>query len=328
MSTNESFHINGENIAVGENKVFNVHIARLPSNTPIHISMHVFRSTKAGPTLLVTGGVHGDEVNGVEIVRRCLVQNLFENLLCGSVIAIPIVNVYGFINFSRDLPDGKDVNRSFPGTRGGSLASRVAQTLSKTIIPLIDYGIDFHTGSASRHNYPQVRYTAQDNVSEQLAHIFAPSCLIPNNPIPKSFRLETGKQGKSMLVFEGGEALRYNADSIQQGMDGLKRVMQHLGMIAEAPPPPSTSLKFRRTSWLRSPRSGLFLWHKNSGNYVAKGETIGEINSPDGDENTSVVAHKSGFIFGHNNSPIVSQGDALFHIGYDEEMVRHNTNCR
>ena len=155
---NKVMTIAGKSVRRGEKETIQLHIANLPSGTPIHLSLHVYRAKKPGPVMLVTGGVHGDEVNGIEIVRRSIVDGFYENLLCGTAIVIPIVNVYGFINYSRDLPDGKDVNRSFPGHSRGSLASRVARAITKEILPHCDFGIDFHTGGAARYNFPQIRF--------------------------------------------------------------------------------------------------------------------------------------------------------------------------
>jgi len=311
----DTIEIAGHKIVPGQQSVLELDIAKLPSGTPIHLFVHIFRSASPGPTLLVCGGVHGDEVNGVEIVRRALEQHLFEDLKMGSIIAIPLVNVYGFINFSRDLADGKDVNRSFPGNAAGSLASRVAHALTNEIIPAFDYGIDYHTGGASRYNYPQIRHTEGDKKAAELARVFAAPYLIENNAISKSFRKEALKNDKPILVFEGGEALRYDAHSIEVGVAGLQRVMQYLGMIEEAPKPQTPPLSFHNTHWVRSPRSGLFLWHHRSGERVTEGMLLGEINDPQAQEKVPVLADTNGYIIGHNNAPVVSQGDALFHIG-------------
>jgi len=307
-----------QKIPLGQNSVIELDIARLPSGTPIHLNVHVHRSANPGPTLLICGGVHGDEVNGVEIVRRALGERLFKDMKAGSVIAIPLVNVYGFINFSRDLADGKDVNRSFPGSPTGSLASRVAHILTNKVVPLFDYGIDYHTGGASRHNHPQIRYSKSDEKAAELAQVFAAPYTIANTPISKSFRKEALKKGKPILVFEGGESLRYDTQSVEVGIAGLKRVIQHLGMIDTAPAADYSTHIFTDTHWIRSPRSGLFLWHHCSGEYITKGTLLGEINDPQAQEKTPVLANSNGYIVGHNNAPVVSQGDALFHVGVGE----------
>ena len=313
--------IDEHNIVPGQNAVLKLNVAKLPSGTDIHLSVHIFRSREPGPSVLITGGMHGDEVNGVEIVRRAIVHRYFDNLKCGSVIAIPLINIYGFINFSRDVVDGKDVNRSFPGNINGSLASQVAHTLTNKILPLVDFGMDFHTGGASRYNYPQVRYSKKDDSAKALAKAFAAPYILPRNVIDKSFRKAAADMGKPIIVFEGGETLRYDAFSLNEGLNGMRRVLASKGMIDKEgiPAQEKQIVMLKRATWIRASRSGLFLWHIDSGNYVDEGELLGTVNDPYGNEEVPILANKSGYIFGHNNAPVVNRGDALFHIGYDFE---------
>ena len=310
--------VNKKKIFLGEKQLIKLNVARLPSGNLISLRIHVFRSQNPGPVMLVMGGLHGDEINGVEIVRRTIEQKLFENLNVGSVIAIPLLNIYGFINFSRDVSEGKDVNRAFPGNMSGSLASRVAAALTKRVLPAVDFGIDFHTGGGSRYNYPQIRFSKGDKKAEELAKAFAAPYLLRKTNIPKSLRKVAMGMKKPIIVFEGGEALRFDSLSIENGIAGLKRVMHAQGMIDMAPTPDITPKIFNKTSWLRASRSGIFLWFKQSGAEVKVGEQLGVINDPYGESKVRVLAHRSGFIIGHNNAPVVSQGDALFHIGYDD----------
>jgi predicted deacylase len=308
--------INGTEVAPGEHKIVKLAVGRLPSGNTIRIQAHVYRSEKPGPCVLVLAGVHGDEINGVEIVRRAITQDYFKPLSMGTVIAIPILNIYGFINFSRDVPDGKDVNRSFPGNTQGSLASRVARTLTKKVLPLCDYVLDFHTGGRSLYNYPQVRYTNSHDSSVELARLFSAPLLVAKPTIQKSLRKVATDQGKPTLVFEGGESLRYDGFAIQKGLEGLKRVLVGLGLSSKEVDyrPPIAIIE--KTIWVRAPRAGMFLWHKCSGNEVHKGEVLGHINDPYGDGSIKVVAKRDGLIIGHNNAAVVSQGDALFQLGY------------
>jgi predicted deacylase len=317
----QPFILNKKTIELGQNGEVQILVARLPSGTVIKLRIHVFRSENPGPTLLVMGGVHGDEINGVETVRRMVEDKMFHNLEKGSVIAIPLLNVYGFINFSRDASDGKDVNRSFPGNSKGSLASRVAATLTRNVLPLVDIGIDFHTGGSARYNFPQVRYSSKHPESFELAKVFAAPYLIAKPAIEKSLRKVMVSQKKPHLVFEGGESLRYDGFSIDNGIAGTKRVMQHLGMIKNAPKPKRKVIVFEKSSWVRADRSGLFRWSQQSGAKVSKGEPLGFINDPYGENKNTVLAHQDGFIIGHNNAPVVSAGDALFHIGYRSQVL-------
>ncbi len=313
--------VNKKIINPGENQIIKLNVARLPSGNLISLRIHVFRSEKPGPVMLVMGGVHGDEINGVEIVRRTIEQKLFENLNIGSVIAIPLLNIYGFINFSRDVSEGKDVNRAFPGNMSGSLASRVAAALTKRVLPAVDFGVDFHTGGGSRYNYPQIRFSKGDKKAEELAKIFAAPYLLCKANIAKSLRKVAMGMKKPIIVFEGGEALRFDSLSIENGLAGLKRIMHAQGMIESAPAPDIAPKIFNKTSWLRASRSGIFLWSKQSGVEVKAGEPLGIINDPYGESSVRVFAHRSGYIIGHNNAPVVSQGDALFHIGYDDQSI-------
>lgn len=309
-------NINGIEIAPGEQDSIKISVGQLPSGTRISILAHIYRSTEPGPTMLALGGVHGDEINGVEIIRRAVDEGLFENLVKGNVIAIPLLNIYGFINFSRDVPDGKDVNRSFPGSTSGSLASRVARTITKKILPLVDFGIDFHTGGRSLYNYPQIRFSTNHPESEQLAQDFGPPFAMGMRTIPKSLRKTALDLNKPMIVFEGGESLRYDALSIEKGLDGLKRVLVQRGMLKGRAKNKKVRI-FQKTKWVRAEKAGMFLWIKCSGNPVEKGDVIGQINGPYGKSKTIwVKAKEKGIIIGHNNAPVVSQGDALFHIAY------------
>ena len=311
--------INGNRVLPGERSLIKLEVSTLPSGTNIFIEAHVFRAHEPGPNVLLVGGVHGDEINGIQIVRKAIELRNFENLKRGSVIAIPLLNVFGFINFSRDVPDGKDVNRSFPGTRKGSLASRVARALTKEIMPNVQYILDFHTGGASRYNLPQTRYSILDKKAKEIAMVFSPSAVLQKGMIPNSFRKTAYEMGITAIVYEGGEAVRLDGFAIDKGYDGMLRVLQHLGLIEKAPMEMSEPLHFTKTSWIRAPQSGLFVWTKKSGSFVVKGEPLGSLKDPQGSSSLRVLANRNGFIIGHNNSSVVHAGDALFHIGYDQK---------
>lgn len=313
--------INKEKVLPGESALVRINVGRLPSGTRISIKAHVFNSINPGPVVLLLGGVHGDEINGVETIRKMLFEDKFENLNKGTIIAIPIVNIYGFINFSRAVPDGKDVNRSFPGSLNGSLASRVARVIAQKIIPHVDYIIDLHTGGSSRFNFPQVRYTASDENSFELAKVFGAPFVIKKPLIAKSLRKIANDKKIPIIVYEGGESLRFDGYSIQLAIDGISRVLNHLGMSNFTIAPPEKMIHFTKTVWIRAARSGLFMWSKRSGQRILKDEIIGVTNDPQGLRSTSVVASRSGYIIGHNNASVVNQGDALFHISYDYEDI-------
>ena len=315
--------VNGKAIYPGESDIIQLDVGEIPSGTNINMNVHIFRSKTPGPTGLVLAGVHGDEINGIEIVRRAIEAGLFEDLQLGSIIAIPIVNIYGFINFSRDVPDGKDVNRSFPGNMRGSLASRVARTLTKIIMPVIDFGLDFHTGGASRYNFPQIRYTRTDSEAKAMALTFGAPLLLSKPILKNSLRKVAKDLSIPMIVYEGGESLRLDGFAIEKGLEGLKRVLHSKGMIDDEIPINNKVIHIQKTSWLRAPEAGLFTWSQKAGTRIQKGEPVGIINDPDGFKKIVIQARRDGVIIGHNNAPVVNMGDALFHIGYDykEEVL-------
>ncbi len=308
--------INNTIIEPGENQTLRLNVSKLPSGTVISLYAHVFRSKNPGPTVLLAGGVHGDEINGVEIVRRAVDEGLFNELNCGTVIAIPLVNLYGFINFSRELPDGKDVNRSFPGSKSGSLASRVAGVITREIIPLVDYGIDFHTGGQSIHNFPQIRAFKDDPASLKLADIFSPPLILETGLLAKSFRKECFKRDVPMIVFEGGESLRIDENSIEEGLNGIKRVLNHFKMTKIKVPKQKEPVVYKNHTWMRAAASGIFVAKKKTGDYVEKGEFMGYITDPYTTKKHKITAKHNGFIFGHDNKPVVNIGKALFHVCY------------
>ncbi len=312
----EGITIDGNTVKPGETRYLELNVARLPSGTQITMPVHVIRSKNPGPVVLLSGGMHGDEVNGIEIVRKFLSEDFAEKLKCGSLVAMPIINVYGFINFSREVPDGKDINRSFPGKEDGSLASMVAYMMTTHILPVIDFGIDFHTGGASRSNYPQIRYEEGDKTAEAIAGAFhAPFTL--NSPVIKgSFRETANHLGKSVVVFEGGETLRIDRKTVETGIMGIQRVLNHFDMLAKAPKPATNTIYFKESHWVRAEVSGLFRHKKESGNKVKEGQTIGYISSPTNDYSVKVKSPFDGYIIGHNNFPLIHKGDALFHIGF------------
>ncbi len=309
--------INGTEIKPGKDAIVKIKVGNLPSGNTINLFAHVYRSKNPGPTMLVLGGVHGDEINGIEIVRRSVKAGLFKKLNAGAVIAVPLLNVYGFINFTRDLPDGKDVNRSFPGSSRGSLASRVAFILTKHILPLADFGLDFHTGGRSIHNYPQLRVNPEDKKSMNLAKVFNPPFIIHSKPISRSLRKEATKRGIPMVVYEGGESLRVDSFSVDEGINGIKRVMLSEGMIKEKVPA-QKSIVVKNSKWIRASQAGLFIPYKQSGDHVEKGEALGHVTDPYGNKESKIKSPVKGVIYGHNNIPLLHLGDALFHVGFED----------
>ena len=313
--------INGIEIKPGEQKSIEVNIARLPSHTSIDIVINVARSKKDGPVLLLMGGLHGDEINGVEIIRR-IIDRQHNIPDIGTVICIPILNIYGFIHFSRFVPDGKDVNRSFPGNKNGSLASRIAYYLMKSIIPQISYGVDFHTGGDDKSNFPQIRCVLRDEVNQQLASAFHAPFTIDSPYRPKSLRQSAAKLGKNIIVYEGGESSRFDEFAIEEGISGTLRLMHFLGMKSEAPVPKLKNQIVTSSSWVRAKSSGVFVSKVKYGDHVSRSGLVGTISDPFGEFKQDLKAPIPGYVIGLNHQPLVHQGDALLHIG----VVKNNRN--
>lgn len=311
----DSFTINSHKVQPGEQKEIQLNIARLPTYTNIDLPVHVFRAEKEGPSLLLTGGLHGDELNGIEIIRRMISRNMLMPQK-GSVIAIPLVNVYGFIQNARGMPDGKDINRSFPGIKGGSLARLLAYTLMNEIIPRVDYGIDFHTGGAARANYPQIRCVLNDAKNKELAEAFSPPFIVHSSLIDKSFRKAAHKKGKPILVFETGESTRFDEYGIQEGINGTLRLMKYLGMKKDAPKPDYETEIYPKSTWVRAKYAGLFQAKIKLGEKVGQRQVLGHITDPYGNERFKSVCPYDGRVIGLNYAPVVHKGDALLHLAY------------
>lgn len=310
------FKIAGQSVRPGEFREININIARLPSHTQIDTPIYVYRAKEPGPVLGLMAGMHGDEINGMEIVRRILDSD-FHKVNRGTVVCIPIINVYGFLNYSREVPDGKDINRSFPGNKNGSLASRVAWHVTHEIIPSIDVGLDFHTGGAMRTNYPQVRCQLSESKNAELAGYFSAPFTIDSGFRPNSLRQTAAKKGKHIIVYEGGESLRFDQRAIEEGVNGTLRLMHRLGMTEWSPSATESTRVIWNTAWVRSKYAGLFQSLVECGSLVEKGQVVGTITDPFGEFKESVKSSETGYVIGLNNHPVVNAGDALLHLGMD-----------
>nr|WP_299343886.1 succinylglutamate desuccinylase/aspartoacylase family protein [Allomuricauda sp.] len=316
---NKNITINGDTIAPGENRQVLINIARLPTGTLIDIPIHVFNAKKAGPTVLVQAGLHGDEINGVETLRRMLQNNLFK-IKRGAIIVVPILNIFGFIHFSRDVPDGKDVNRSFPGRKTGSLASRIAFAYTSEILPQIDFGIDLHTGGAQRNNFPQVRYTADDKQSKFLAEAFNAPFYFASRLIAGSFRKTTFKMGIPTVVYEAGKSMRFNEEAISKAIQGISNILIAYDMLPKGNQiKKKKSVHLETTRWIRASRAGMFVPSIENGKRVIKGQELGEITDTYAKKNKRIKAPFDGYVFCINHQAVVNQGDALFRIGKQKD---------
>lgn len=306
----------GESIKPGESKEVNFDVANLHTSTPVNVPVIVERSKKPGPTVLFTAGIHGDEVNGVEIVRQLIAKGI-NKPKCGTIICMPVINIFGFINLKREFPDGRDLNRVFPGSPSGSLAGRVAYKLINQVVPHVDLIIDFHTGGSGRFNAPQLRYSKENKELNDLAKVFGAPFVLYSKNLSKSFRTTCYKLGKPLLLFEGGKSFHIDDVVTNSGVNGSKRILKHLGMLKtvfKSSKPKKACVFINESKWQRAKYSGMFKASVTMGSHVEKDAILGNITDPYGKFNYFVRASHTGYIINVNESPIVYQGDALFHI--------------
>jgi len=306
--------IGGEPVAPGERKMIDLKLAKLSTSTDMHMPVHVIRSRRNGPTLLVCAAIHGDEVNGVEVIRR-VCNRVSLNHLRGTLIAIPIVNVYGFIHRSRYLPDRRDLNRCFPGSAKGSMASQLASVFIGEIVSKCTHGIDLHTGAIHRENLPQIRACIEDDATRSMAEAFQAPVIMDTTVQPGTLRESAALMGIPWLVYEAGEALRFDEVSIRAGLDGVMGVMRSLNMLAKRKKKSGVTPRVAKgSSWTRAPRSGIMRLIIPTGAHVKRGDTLGFVADPYGDNETPITADCAGIVIGRANLPMVNQGEAVVHI--------------
>ena len=316
MKKDQPLILLNETILPGESKTIYMEIAKLHTATKLKIPIIIERSKIDGPTVLFSAGIHGDEINGIEIVRSIIVQKINKPVR-GTTICIPVVNMFGFVNKSREFPDGRDLNRMFPGSKNGSLASRFAFHLLKEIIPHVDYAVDFHSGGASRFNAAQIRIVPQNEELKKLAEIFGATYTLFSKNISGSFRSACEKRNVKILLFEGGKSLDINDTIAEEGVNGAKRLLNHLKMLSpkqKLSPQHDPTIFIKKSSWIRANKSGLFHDYNKIGCYVKKGFILGSITDPFGKFEQKVKAPNDGYIINANHAPIVYQGDAIYHI--------------
>lgn len=316
MGARKKLIILGHEILPGKGAELNLDVAKLHTSTPIQVPVIVQRAKEDGPVLLLMAGMHGDEINGMEIVRR-MIRKGWNKPTAGTIICIPVFNIFGFLNVSRELPDGRDLNRSFPGSQSGSLASQFAFHFMKEIAPKVDYVIDFHTGSAQRSNAPQVRCVFNSLESLELARVFNPPFIINSSFIPKSVRESMKKMGKSILLFEGGKTNSINEDIIKEGLDGIKRVMDYLSFRSFKTDNDENRIPLfiQSSKWIRASHSGMLRVFVKNGAKIEKGEVLGVISDPFGKIERKIKSPIDGYVFCVNETPVVNKGDAIFHVG-------------
>ncbi|WP_410510680.1 succinylglutamate desuccinylase/aspartoacylase family protein [Nodosilinea sp. E11] len=305
--------IGGETIPRGKRVRLDLPVARMPTGTIMSLPVTVISGKKPGPRLWLSAAIHGDELNGVDIVRR-VARAIQPHRLNGAVIAVPVVNIFGLLEQSRYLPDRRDLNRSFPGSVRGSMASRLAALFMKEVVSQCTHGIDLHTAAIHRINLPQVRADLNDPATYDFAKAFGAPVMIHSSHRDGSLRQAAAKRNIPTLLYEAGEALRFDEVAIQTGVDGIYRVMAYLGMYTPPVTVPPVTLEVRETRWVRASRGGI--WHRTIalGDQVKQRQPLGFISDTFGDKPVQVRSPKAGIVIGHGQNPLVNQGDALVHI--------------
>jgi len=315
MAKRKPFRINGHEIAPGTRRTVDITVSRLSDHTPVHLSVHVVHGRRPGPVLFVSAAVHGDEVIGVEIVRRLLRAGALQTM-AGTLLAVPIVNTFGFINHSRYLPDRRDLNRCFPGMAQGSMASRLASIFMTEVVARSDLGIDLHSAANHRTNLPQLRLTPGNDRLTELGRAFGAPVMMHSKLREGSLRMAAEEAGVDVLLYEGGEALRFDELPARAGVAGVLRVMRALGMVARkgVPRVRHAPVLAGDSRWYRATAGGLLRGYVAIGDPVSPGTVLGAIADPFGEVETELAAEVAGIVIGRTNMPVVYEGDALFHV--------------
>ncbi len=316
------FELSGTAIPKGSDTAVDIELPKL-YNTPTKLPVHVIRGKKSGPTVFVSAAVHGDELNGIEIIRRLRKLKILKRLR-GTLILVPIVNIYGIMTLSRYLPDRRDLNRSFPGSAKGSLASRVAKTFFEQIVSKCDFGIDLHTAAIHRSNLPQIRTNTNNPFTLKLAKAFEAPVILHSELRDGSLRAEALEAGIPVLLYEAGEALRFNETAIRIGVKGIVNVLRESEMLPRTPAKRRAKIPAmtKSSAWVRAVESGMVRTLKDLGDTVQQGQVIAYINEPLVDEGYELVAPFDGIIIGRSEIPLVQAGDAVFHIARFKDLDR------
>lgn len=319
----------GDILTIGDTKIrpgervnVDLPVADLYTSTSLSMPVKVIRGRQPGPVLFVSAAIHGDELNGVEIIRRLLTRKTLRSIR-GTMIAIPIVNVHGFLDQSRYLPDRRDLNRSFPGSAKGSIAARLASLFLREIVAKADVGIDLHTGALHRSNLPQIRANLDDPKTMAIAKAFGAPVVINSNTRDGSLRACAAKRGMPVLIYEAGEALRFDETGIRTGLRGILNVMRDMGMLpAVKAASPIDPVVARSTRWVRANASGIVTGKVKLGSTITKGQVLAAVSDPLGNEEYKVIAPSDGIVIGRSNLPLAHEGDALFNLGTFKNMPK------
>lgn len=315
-----AFILHDHKVAPGSRHSVKLPAARLYNDTPVDLHVEVFHGVKKGPTLLVCAAIHGDELNGIEVCRR-LLSEIDPKQLTGTVMVVPIVNVFGFIQQSRYLPDRRDLNRCFPGSERGALGSRLAHLFNETLVQRATHIVDLHTGAIHRSNLPQIRVNVDDSDALKMAEAFGSPVILHAKDRDGSLRSTANESGIPLILYEAGEALRFDYAAIKAGVTGVKNVMKSLKMLRGSPRRQRVKpVVARRSTWIRSEYDGLVIPKVELGQTINKGQVVAQSVNPHGEETFAIRAVCSGIVIGISNIPVANEGEALFNIAqFDAE---------
>jgi len=305
--------IAGERIPAGQVRDVKLNISETYTGDKISIPLRVIRAKKPGPCLFVTAAIHGDEVNGTGIIHDFLFGDGVK-LVSGTLILAPVVNVFGFESHERYLPDRRDLNRSFPGSRNGSLASRIAHKLMTELVDKCDYGIDLHTAAIQRTNYPNIRADLTNPEARRLAEAFGCVMVVDGKGPLGSFRREATKRGCPTIILEAGEPWKVEPSVLQIGTQGIRNVLANLAMLDEPMVRPPFLAKVRKTQWVRATVGGILKFHVSPGDFVEADQPVVTNYSIMGVEQNVLTSPSCGIILGMATMPAAKPGEPICNI--------------
>ncbi len=312
----QPFNIAGVTLAPGESRQVAIPAARLYTDTPIDIVVEVLHGRRSGPVLMVCAALHGDEINGVDICRRLRHQAVLRRLR-GTLLVVPIINVFGFIQQTRYLPDRRDLNRCFPGSPKGTLGSRLAYLIRTELLAHCTHVIDLHTAAVHRDNLPQIRGNLEQPVVLAMAQAFGAPVILDSRLRDGSLRAAAHELDIPLIIYEAGEALRFSEAAVRAGLRGVLRVMRYLHMLPgklELSSGAMAPVVAAGSRWLRADKDGMLISHVGLGQRVRAGEVVAHLVVPFQAEEVAVISSSDGIIIGRAQIPLVNEGEALFHI--------------
>lgn len=313
MSKRVTWKIAGQSIARGQTADVKLKVSERYTGDAIHLPIRVIRAKKPGPSLFVTAAIHGEELNGVGIIHDLMFGEDIE-LAAGTLVLVPIVNILGFENQSRYMPDRRDLNRSFPGTAAGSLTSRVAHIVFNQIVRRCDYGIDLHTAASGRTNFPNVRGDLSKPEVRRLAKAFGCELMVHGQGPDGSFRREAVKAGCNVVILEAGEPLKIEPTVLEVGLRGVRNAMIELGLIHGEVQRPAYQTRIDKSTWVRASVGGILRFHVAPGQIVQAGQPIATNSSIVGRERNVLTAPSDGIVLGMTTLPMVKPGEPVCHL--------------